>query len=277
MESPDSRSAIQALQADAKRIIKPLDAIVKIKAAKPEAIDKLNAAVVKLPEADVIGEAVSELRSKAESFLKEAVRDRTDRVKRAEAEFVRTAREEGKAVRELDSSWRIEALEIQLKREEGKARAAFNHEPVTRWEAIASREDLDRLEEEARTLLKEAEIPEVDLPGTFWEAFRSYRWRNRTEDRVPVADLYPEIRLERVRREIADGRPDRKITGTEFPRWAFLYNLDRYRALGSAIDGGRLAFETGSQAETGKIGVTVNGLKADQDYRKVCYVSVARG
>ena len=59
----------------------------------------------------------------------------------------------------------------------------------------------------------------------------------------------------------------------DMPSWALLYNTDRYRASGSQVSHAqRLRFETGSQRETAKIGVTLNGLDSSRQYETLCYV-----
>jgi len=85
------------------------------------------------------------------------------------------------------------------------------------------------------------------------------------------------VRVALVRRELAREQPDKKLRWGELPRWAFLYNLDRYRALGAAApDAGRLGLQTGSQQESRTIGVVVNGLDAHQDYKTMCFIVPVR-
>lgn len=76
-----------------------------------------------------------------------------------------------------------------------------------------------------------------------------------------------------VRHELEGQPPDRKLRWGELPRWAFLYNLDRYRALGAAVpEARRLGLQTGSQQESRGFGMVVNGLDAQQDYKTMSFV-----
>jgi hypothetical protein len=89
---------------------------------------------------------------------------------------------------------------------------------------------------------------------------------------VPLVDFYRQLRLTLVRRDLGQ-RPDKKLSYVEFPQWAFLYNLDRYRSLSSNIPREtRLVVQTGSQQETQRFGMITDGLDARQDYKVVCYV-----
>jgi hypothetical protein len=58
------------------------------------------------------------------------------------------------------------------------------------------------------------------------------------------------------------------------PLWAFLYNIDRYRVLAGEAVSPRLGFQSCAMREVqdGR-GVTINGLDAAGDYRRVCYVT----
>ena len=55
--------------------------------------------------------------------------------------------------------------------------------------------------------------------------------------------------------------------------WAFLFNLDRYRAQNDMPAERKLALQTGSQTEQQRgMGLVTNGLSAAEDYKVYCYV-----
>ena len=88
-----------------------------------------------------------------------------------------------------------------------------------------------------------------------------------------MPDLYRAFRVALVERELKQGRPDKKLAWAECPKWAFLYNLDRYRQLGSTAGEERLTFETGSQQDqVNGLGMTLNGLSQEQEYKVCCWV-----
>jgi hypothetical protein len=177
-------------------------------------------------------------------------------------------------------------LELQLQREQARARFFFNREALTPWSPIGSADDLAALEERARKLLDGVAFPDAMLTEVFWDAYEQERaarqrgGKGRAET-VPLPDFYRGVRVALVRHELAGQGPEKKLRWAELPRWAFLYNLDRYRALGTAVpEARRLGLQTGSQQESRQFGMVVNGLDAAQDYRTMCFVvpfSAGRG
>jgi hypothetical protein len=277
----DEREAFKAIQGDAKELLKPLQAITSIKPTDRRFLEKLAAAVQRLPPAETFFEALEELREKASAFAAEAREARVQAFGRIEAEYIRGAKEAGRTIREVTDGWRIDHLELAVRQDQAEARFLYNHEPITGWTKIASADDFERLESGATSALQRSEIPEEDLVDSIWDAYQTGAWRSRNGGRGPellLPDLFVEFRLERARRELATGKPERKLSQAEFPRWAFLYNLDRYRALGSRIpDAKRLGFRTGNQALTTRIGMPLNGLETMQDYKKYCSVAPVQG
>ena len=123
-----------------------------------------------------------------------------------------------------------------------------------------------------------AAYPDDLLARVFWDAYEQERARRRPgrgarPEAVPLLDFYRGLRVALVRHELEEQQPDKKLRYAELPRWTFLYNLDRYRALGAAVpEARRLGYQTGSQQESRTIGVVVNGLDAQQDYKTMCYI-----
>ncbi len=147
------------------------------------------------------------------------------------------------------------------------------------WTAIGRREDLDKLETEALGKLNAAAYPNEMLTAVFWDAYAQERQRRTTEgkaraEQVPILDFYREVRATLVRHELAGQKPDKRLQHVDLPCWRFLYNLDRYRALGPRVPESRkLGLQTGSQQEVARgLGLSVNGLDARQDYKTMCYV-----
>ncbi|WP_373061006.1 hypothetical protein [Gemmatimonas sp.] len=94
-----------------------------------------------------------------------------------------------------------------------------------------------------------------------------------------MPEFQREVRVELVRTALTGGpgAPARRITRTEMPQWAFLYNVDRYRRLGGGVPSEhRLAFQTGGQSESREYAMVLNGLDAQGAYKKYCYVHPAQ-
>lgn len=267
----EEKSEVQVLVADFGRVARMLDSVKTVKAGGPDAVEALDAALKRLPQGDTIGQAVEDLRRRGEDIVKRARMHRGEAFRRAEAEFIRSVRDDGRAVRELDSGWRIGCVELEVQREQGRIQFRYNHQVVQEWAAAGSREEIQRLEESALACLKKAAIVEASLAAVFWDAYTQAR-RRHPQGSVPMTEFYPEVRIALVRRELAERKPDMRLTSVDLPRWAFLYNVDRYRALRNVPSEQRLAFEPGNQAETRRIGMPINGLDARQDTRMICYV-----
>lgn len=267
---------LKTVKRDARALLRPLEALSKLRASSASFVDDLTKALKKLPVPDAFADAVEELRGHAGDLLEAERRLRTEQFGRVEAAYIARVREEGKKLREFSSSWRIGPIELELNREQSKARVLYNKEEVIGWKPVAAAEDLEDLEAKARAQLEKQALSEDELVGVVAAAFRRGRAERRSApnpDLVPIHDLLREIRLELARRELSGSKPGRRLKTADFPMWALLYNLDCYRTIsGRSGDGGLVGFQTGSMQEQQKgLGALLNGLDAVQDYRVFCY------
>ncbi len=266
------------LQAEYRRLAGPLGALAKIRPTDPRALERLAAALKRVPPGATLGPALDELRERTERFLDTARHERIAAFRPLEVEWVRAGRAAGKQLRERSGGWRVDMLELGLQREQARARFFYNREALTPWSPIGSADDLAALEERARVLLHGIALPDDSLSTTFRDAYAGERatWQRGGKGRaeaVPLPDFYRGVRVALVRNELAGQAPEKKLRWAELPRWAFLYNLDRYRARAAEVpDGQRLGLQTGSQQESRQFGMVVNGLDATQDYRTMCFI-----
>lgn len=275
----DEPGTLKTLQRDAQAIAKQFEGLAKLKPGDADALEHLEKALKSLPTGEQIARAVDELRNRGNAALSTARTTRAEGFGRIEAEFIRRQRETGVTVREAgNTSWRVGPFELELQRENSRARLLYNRDPMTSWKAIGSQQDLEKLIAEATKSLESAALPESELPDVLWDAYEHLRRANARADggavRVPLLEFFREIRVVLARHELRSGKPDRKLTRVELPRWAFLYNLDRYRRLLPNLPAERrLSFETGSQHDHQKgLAMVVNGLDANADYKPYCYV-----
>lgn len=278
-EEPGAEAeGLPQLQAEFRRLSAPLAAFTKLKASDPRSLERLDAALKRLPAGEMLGQAVEDLRTRTANYAQQARRERIAAFRPIEAEYVRAAREAGKGLRERSNGWRIDELELQLQREQARARFFYNREALTPWSPIGVPDDLAALEEKARGLLEHVAWPEEMLIAVCWDAYeleRAARQRagHRRAEAVPLPDYYRSLRVALVRYELTGQGGEKKLRWAELPRWAFLYNLDRYRALGTAVpEERRLGFQTGSQQESRQFGMVVNGLDPLQDYKTMCFM-----
>lgn len=277
VDSSSEKRAVHGIIAEFRRLLAPLQAIANIQAGVPDSLDKLEAALARLPAGDLLGQAVEDLRSRAQETLTRARHQRIADFKRYQAEFIERARQANEDVREAADGWRVGMFEVLGRPEKASGQLRYDREVVVDWFSVADANAFSQAIRRAQESARKLALPESVLMESFWEAYtecraRLERTRRANPNLVPLRDLYPELRLTLVRRDLRQ-KPDKKINFVEFPRWAFLYNLDLYRRISSGLPAGkRLTLQTGSQQETEKFGVVINGLNALQDYQKVCYI-----
>ena len=277
-DQPTDAAELPQLQAEYRRLVAPLSALAKLKPADPRVLERLDAALKRLPPGDTLGQTLDQLRERTERYLQPARRERIAALRPIEAEWVRAARDAAKSLRERSAGWRVDLLELGLQREQARARFFYNREALTPWSPVGSAADLTALEDRALALLRGVAFPDAMLLAVFRDAYdsehaaRQRAGKGRAES-IPLPDFYRSVRVALVRHELAGQGPEKKLRWAELPRWAFLYNLDRYRALAATLpEDQRLGLQTGSQQESRQFGLVVNGLDATQDYKTMCFV-----
>jgi len=274
---PGERQALQSLIKDFRDVAQYFEPITKLKPGAKETLDQIGSSILKLPSGESLSRRVEELRKIAGEAVLKARMERTINFRRIEGDFVRTLEDQGALLREIrNDGWRIGPLELQVKPEQAQCRWLYNHEQIVGWTAVAQASDLQESNKRALSLLSKQAIEMKLLVESIRNAYESCARRqgsNVSVSHVLVSldDLYREFRVELFRRDMAkasDGKP----THPEFPKWAFLHNLDRYtEAMSAVFSGRRISFQTGSQQESQKLGMAINGLDAINDYHVVCY------
>ena len=270
---PDVGTELVALQREAAGLLRGLDGLSRIKAQSPSAIDDLEKALKDLPTAETMANGLEELRRRGQGLL-----DQTGKVTRRdfqtmEAAFIRDLQAANVSVRETHQGWRVESLEVETRADRSRVRFRYNQTELLDWSTVRSKANLVTLLEKARGLLESSKVRPELFAEAFSDAYEYCRSKKKSRgDLVAIRDIYPELRLALIRHEFGR-RPEKVLKNVTFPPWAFLYNLDLYRSDTSTISADRrLAFTTGSQSDSGRIGVVLNGLRADQEYKVFCFV-----
>lgn len=170
---------------------------------------------------------------------------------------------------------RVGPLTLEAAPERLSARFLFNDQPVADWTMVSSVDDYRRMASEAKARLEEEAMPDDLFAATFLDAVGDLSLKAKGEVKlVRIMDAYPEITVQRVRRDLVRTKGKGPVKVADYPFCAFLYNLDRYKsALASLPQEKQVTFHTGGQEETGKYGVTLNGLDPEQPYKRFCYVT----
>lgn len=278
----DFRQDIKRLQKEMSIVIKPLEDITKIKSKDSKFLTDLNKATQDIPPVEYLLERLEQVRAEMHELVRKQLEDMVKSFKHIETQYIKNVMNNGRKIRESALGWRIERLEMQAKPEKSQVRYLYNEEVVVDWQPISNVEDIIQLEHQATSNLDKWAIPAESKPALFFEAYRSAQLmqENTHRDLINISDFYRELRLALIRRTDLKVKPQAKVSKyNEFPRYAFLYNLDLYRKMSSDIpENIRLGFQTGSMKEVnaGK-GFVVNGLDPEQDYKLMCYVITAKG
>lgn len=273
----DEKAVLKELQKDFNKIQKYFEIFTKIKASDSEALDVLDKAIKGAPTGQTLSCAYDDLKVRAIEFLAEARKHREKDFRRIETEFIKLSKENGKDVRESSGGWRIGVLELRSNPELSKVQFLYNRDVIIPWQSVSSVEDFIKVENSTLAMLDKIALSEEILSAIFLEAYQQALVRSAKTDPkiVPIFGLYKETRIALVRHFFSKKAPNAKLDQFyDFPRWAFLYNLDRYRTYSNSLPiQERLGLQTGSQQEVsqGK-GMVVNGLDPLQDYKVMCYV-----
>lgn len=247
-------------------------AAAKIDLEKPSGLADLDQYLKKLPPTEVLASKIDELRSQATQAAQEEKKRRTYGFGAVESEFIQLVKP-SYPLREKDSGWRIGPLEVEVNRDIAKARVLYNHEEIVPWRGVGSAQDLKMLFEDGLKKLESAKWDEERFSKLLQRAFDAAARKAHGADpqaRIPIGDVHRQVRLELVSDELQH-KPDKKLTDTAFPRWAFAYNLDLYRRRNEER-GSQLLFETGSQQEQRTLGYSLNGLDAEEDTKTFCFM-----
>jgi hypothetical protein len=267
-DSPDLKSLQKVLDT----VLRPFVALLKVQPSNPKAMEQLAEALRPVPSGAAVAEPIDAAVAALRQYVDEHRSTRESGFRRIEAAFISSVRERVGSVKELESGWRVGFTELTVDRPQGRASVLYNGEIVIPWRPIQSDTDLAKLIDEAEKKLIAAELPHDQLRALMNAAYAEAR-RTTSSGRVPMPDFFRAFRLALVQDDLKSGKPEKKLRHAEFPRWVFLYNIDRYRERASELASDRLDFEPGSQADNAKgLGMVVNGLARDGVHKKVCYV-----
>lgn len=262
------------LQKELKAVTQHIDSLKKITPTKTESLIEIEKSLRMLPPSDTIGRAIEEWRQKAQSLIERVKQQNKEAFNKILADFIREEQAKDISTREFDNSWRIGSLEIQLRREQSQVQIAYNQQIIVKWFTISSLEDIRKNYDNSMRKLKESTVPFEILIDIFWDSYEYLRWQQKKKtldhsELVPLKNFFYEVQLF-LRRK---AKKDNISLPKEFTMWAFLYNLDLYRSRASDIsDEKRLGCQTGSQAESARMGIVTNGLDAIHDYKTYCYI-----
>ncbi|MEZ0537224.1 hypothetical protein ACAG39_08225 [Caldicellulosiruptoraceae bacterium PP1] len=267
-------SKLENIIKELKEGLKIFNKITEIKPNDKDVLEKLEKFVSNTSNLNSVFETLNDIITRAKDVIAKEKETMADNFKLIESELIMELKEKGVHLRECSDGWRIKSIHLKTKPQYSAVSISYNNQTIIDWTRVSSKEDIKSLIEEAEKLLIQYLMPKNDLVDIFWDAYQYARFKNG-KDIMSILDFYTEVRLIQLRRYLEKNKPDAKITKyIEFPKWAFLYNLDIYRSIWNEVPKNkRIALQTGSMQETmqGK-GMYVNGLNPDDDYKIMCYV-----
>lgn len=271
-------SELEIIIKELKETLKIFNKATEIKPNDKDVLEKLEKFLDGISNLNSIFETLNDIIVKAKDIIVKEKEKMSYNFKLIESELIMELKEKGIPLRECSDGWRIKSIQLKTKPQSSAVSISYNNQTIIEWTRINSKEDIQSLIEEAEKLLSQFLMPKDELIDIFWDAYKYARFKSG-KDVVSIFDFYTEVRIVQLRRYLEKNKPDAKITKyTEFPKWAFLYNLDIYRNMWDEIPKNkRLALQTGSMQEImqGK-GMYVNGLNPDDDYKIMCYVYEAK-
>lgn len=278
------KTELRNLQNELKKLQKPFMNILALKGNDPDNLEKLAKELKEIPSVDELLLLFRDWKERANAFLDQAKSVRGEQFKRVESSYIRTQREKSKEIRETNDGWRVGILELATNPITSKVRFLYNREVVVHWKPVSGEGDIAKYEEEALKKLEKYLLPKEALiqyiPLAYKRALTNMNMaEKKSTPRVPILTFYQQFRLLLLQMEMEKKKMDAKLSYAEFPKYAFLYNLDRYFSYSSDLSySERFILQTGSQQEVARgLGLVVNGLHPLEDYKVMCYVLALGG
>lgn len=242
-------------------------AFIQLKPGNPGALTEAHKLLSKFQDKELKGAYLP--------LIEEELDKRNSQCKKTLSVFLQAAKDAGFGLREMAGGWRVGPLYLELDTTDAKVRFSYNRTPIGAVVQADSEAVVMDGFQAALTQLQQEALPEEQLGELFTKAYQmalAYTGKAPGE-RVyvrTVAKLFGFLAAD-LTHNVAKG----KGFG-EYPLWAFQYNLDTYRKIASSLPNHqRLGLLTGSQTETSKEGLTINGLDPNVDYNMICHVAAA--
>ncbi|MBY0552597.1 MAG: hypothetical protein K2W95_35270 [Candidatus Obscuribacterales bacterium] len=276
-EIQEQLKTLKQMHAELAETLRPVALVVNI---TPNTLDTLPDLKTRLDSAlksATVNGAVQEGLMRLRSAVQELMDRSAKSFGAVEARFIEAMKGRGLEVKELDSAWRVDVLELKIQRSSCRVSAYYNHELLTDWTVILQPDHLEKLFDDSRKRLEQLLIDPKVRAELFWDSYQYLAWKRSlakvgNAQVVPIKDFWRESEVSRYRRV-----SQQKKKGKDEPMTflAFLRNLDEYVSELQTIESDRrLTFQTASQSEQSKgIGVTIGGLNPRGDYKTVCYVT----
>lgn len=282
------------LKKQTQQLLRPYLDLVKL-SLKDVNAESLEQIAKYRPNSASLAKELEALSEQFKAFKQHYLAEAQDRFRVAVAEFVRTRQSTGPQPREVGAAiWRVGRLssaihapqvdadrgilDIETDVTRQCARVLYDGEKLLPWSSVTRSSDLDAIVSKAYRQLESQAIPVSEMTEVFASAYDHYLELGRKEGKVdpglvPILEFYHQVRLELTRRALIKQGPEGKIPFSEFPRWAFLFNLDRYQVIDSwNYPSPRLSLEVGTQATIRQGRCLIVSCLQSQGHRQCCFI-----
>lgn len=274
----NEKESLNILKKNVSKFMKKFDEVIKIDPNDEDSIEKIEKILQNFPVSSDLATQIEAIRSALDIHIQESRRIRAENFNSVFNEYLNNLQKSQRPYRLVDkNTLRVEMLQLQTDPKRASIQFLFNKRELMPWKHVVCSNDIVRYENECIGMLKKSEVPEKNIGDIFYRAYLNALRKKRSEknthpDFIQIVDFYEEVQIELFRQQLHTKKSGDNGITISFPIWAFLYNVDRYRKMRNVPDKSRLIFETGSQTETKKNGVVLNGLDPKSDYKMFCYM-----
>ena len=270
----------EPIKKDLLRVATSIGGIRQIKIQDPKYLDKLDKYQKSLPKGEDIRITLDTCSNNLRAYIDTAKKTRVSSFQPLINKYLESLNKEQKDCRVIENNlFRVGCLEIETKSENASIKVSFNQNILIPWRPVTTQNDIESALGDAYKKLKETQIDTTIFPDLLLNAYKKIRLiqerdGQRNSDMIPIRSLHGEVILGLFQHELKSRKNyDTRFKEIYYPLWAFQYNLDKYRSSIETIPmEKRLSFEQGTQSDTGKFGIILNGLTANSDYKEFCYL-----
>lgn len=275
MFSSQGESSANVLKANLEALEK-LKRRITISKKKTANVFALEQEIIKLPAAEEVDAILINIKEELLGYVnseKERLRNDFDSTLTQYISGLKSANAQHRIIDQY--RLRTGILMMEASPDRVSARVLYNDAPIVDWSIVTSVKDYIDLEAEAKTKIEKYALPEDAFIVAFHSAVNELSLRGKSDTKlVKLQNVYPEIIVQKVRQSIMHSKGRGRIAPLEYPYFAFLFNLDKFKTDSSSLPQEKqLTFYTGSQVETESFGVTLNGLDPEQPYKRFCFVA----
>jgi len=274
----NEKENLNILKKNVSKFVKIFDEFRKIDSKDEDSIEKIEKLIQKFPESSDLLTQIEAIKSGLDTHIRESRKIRAGNFNTIFNEYLDNLQKSKRSSRQIDNNkLRVRMLELQADPKRSSIQFLFNKRELIPWKHVICSDDIVRYENECIETLKKNKIPETDIGDIFYRAYLNALGKNQREKRtysdfVLIEDFYEEVQIELFRQQLHTKKSGDSGTTITFPIWAFLYNLDIYRKMSNISEENKLTLEIGSQIETHKYGIVLNGLDPNSDYKMFCYI-----